>query len=184
MACVELGGRTVGSGHPCFIVGEMSANHDQDLNQALKLVDLAADAGMDAIKLQTYTPDSLTLPTDHPSARIDAVWGASTLYELYRKGTMPYEFHGPLFERARARGLFAFSSAYDEHAVDYLEKHGVPAYKIASFELVHLPLLRYVAQTRKPVVLSTGMATLSEVEEALETLDVAGCKDVVLLHCC
>jgi len=184
MDYVEIGSRKVGRGHPCLIVGEMSANHDQELDQALKLVDLAADAGVDAIKLQTYTPDSLTLPTDHPSARIAAIWGAATLYELYGRGTMPYEFHAPLFQRAKERGMIAFSSAYDEDGVDYLEKHGVPAYKIASFELVHLPLLRHVAATKKPVVLSTGMATLAEVEEGLETLEAAGCQDVILLHCC
>jgi pseudaminic acid synthase len=184
MDYVKFGGRKVGPGHPCLIVGEMSANHDQDLEQALRLVDLAADAGVDAIKLQTYTPDSLTLPTDHPSARVNAVWGAATLYELYGKGTMPYEFHAPLFERAKSRGMLFFSSAYDESAVDYLEKHDVPAYKIASFELVHLPLLRHVAKTKKPIVLSTGMATLAEVEEGLETLEAAGCRDVILLHCC
>jgi pseudaminic acid synthase len=184
MDFIEIEGRKVGKGHPSLIVGEMSANHDQDLDQALKLVDLAADAGCDAIKLQTYTKDSLTLPTDHPSARINAVWGASTLYELYGKATMPYEFHGPIFERTRARGMIAFSTAYDEAAVDYLEKHNVPAYKVASFELVHLPLLKYIASTKKPVVLSTGMATLAEVEEGLETLEAAGCHDVMLLHCC
>jgi len=184
MDYVEIAGRKVGIGHPCLIVGEMSANHDQDLEQALRLVDLAADAGVDAVKLQTYTADTLTLPTTHPSARIDKVWGAPTLHELYGRGTMPYEFHAPLFERAKARGMIYFSSAYDETSVDYLEKHDVPAYKIASFELVHLPLLRHVAKTKKPVVLSTGMATLAEVEEGLETLEANGCKDIILLHCC
>lgn len=184
MEFIEIAGRKVGKGHPCLVVGEMSANHDQDLAQALKLVDLAADAGVDAIKLQTYTRDSLTIPTDHPSARIEAVWGAKTLYDLYGTATMPYEFHGPIFERTRARGMIAFSTAYDEAAVDFLEKFDVPAYKVASFELVHLPLLKYIAQTKKPVVLSTGMATLAEVEEGLETLEAAGCHEVILLHCC
>jgi pseudaminic acid synthase len=184
MELVQIENKKLGPGQPCLIVGEMSANHDQDLDQALKLVDLAADAGVDAIKLQTYTADSLTLPTDHPSARINKVWGAATLYELYGKATMPYEFHGPIFERTRARGMIAFSTAYDEPAVDYLEKHNVPAYKVASFELVHLPLLKHIAATKKPVVLSTGMATLAEVEEGLETLEKYGCKDIVLLHCC
>jgi pseudaminic acid synthase len=184
MTTVEIAGKLVGDGQPTFIVAETSANHDQDLSQALELVDVAAKARVDAVKLQTYTPDSLTLPTSHPSARVDPVWGANNLYELYQKAAMPYHFHKPLFERAREHGLIAFSTAYDESSVDYLEGLGIPAYKVASFELVHLPLLRHIGQTRKPVILSTGMASIGEVEEALNTLVSAGTEQIILLHCC
>jgi len=184
MTTVAIGGRRVGLGQPSLIVAEMSANHDQSLERALRLVDLAAEAGADAIKLQTYTPDTITINTEHPSARIDPVWGARNLYELYRKAYMPWEFHAPLFARAAERGILAFSSPFDRSAVELLEKLDAPAYKIASFELLHLPLLRDVARTGKPVILSTGMATMAEVGEALETLDAAGSGPVILLHCC
>lgn len=184
MTTVEIAGRLIGDGQPTFIIAEMSANHDQDLNQALELVEVAAQAGADALKLQTYTTDSLTLPSSHPSTRVDPIWGASNLYELYQKAGMPYEFHEPLFERANELGLITFSTAYDERAVDYLEKLEVPAYKVASFELVHLPLLRSIGQTRKPVILSTGMANIGEVEEALEALVSGGAEQIILLHCC
>jgi len=183
-AAVHIAGRAVGPGRPCFVVAEMSANHGQDLDQALGLVDVAAAAGVDAVKLQTYTPDTMTLDTAHPSARVDPVWGARNLYELYRKAYMPPEFHAPLFERIRARGMIAFSTPFDATAVDLLEGLGAPAYKIASFELVDLPLLERVGRTGKPVILSTGMATLGEVEEAIETLRRAGSAELVLLHCC
>lgn len=180
----RLAGRHVGAGQPAYLVAEMSANHDRDLAQALALIDVAAEAGVDAVKLQTYGPDSLTVPTTHPSARVDPVWGAANLYELYARAAMPYEFHQPLFERARERGLVAFSTAYAEADVDFLEELSNPIYKVASFELPHLPLLRHVGQTRKPVILSTGMASLGEVEEAVGTLAAAGCPQVVLLQCC
>ena len=181
---VEIDGRLIGNDEPTFIVAEMSANHDQDLDQAISLVDLAADAGVDALKLQTYTADSLSLPTGHPSARIDPIWGASNLYELYAKAAMPYDFHAPLFERAKERGLIAFSTVFDLAGVDYLEELGVPAYKIASSELVHHPLLRRVGATGKPVILSTGMASIGEVEEALGVLTAVGAEQIVILHCC
>jgi N-acetylneuraminate synthase len=181
---IAIGKRRIGDGQPCLIVAEMSANHDRDLKQALSLLDIAAQAGVDAVKLQTYGPDSLTLKTNHPSARVDPVWGAANLYELYAQAAMPYEFHEPLFKRAGELGLLIFSTVYDERDVDFLEKLGNPIYKIASFELVHLPLLRLVGQTGKPVVLSTGMATLDEVREALTALTEGGATEIVLLHCC
>ena len=171
MTSIQIAGRNIGEGQPAFIVAEMSANHDQDLKQALDLVNVAAAAGVDSVKLQTYTPDSLTMPTMHPSAMVNPVWGAATLYDLYKKAAMPYEFHKPLLDRTRERGMIGFSTVYDEAAVDYLEALGVPAYKVASFELVHVPLLRRIGQTRKPVILSTGMANLGEIEEALTALD-------------
>jgi N-acetylneuraminate synthase len=181
---IAIGKRRIGDGQPALLVAEMSANHDRDLKQALALLDIAAQAGVDAVKLQTYGPDSLTLKTNHPSARIDPIWGAASLYELYAQAAMPYEFHEPLFKRAEELGLLIFSTVYDERDVDFLEKLGNPIYKIASFELVHLPLLRRVGQTHKPVVLSTGMATLDEVQEALTALTTGGSKEIILLHCC
>lgn len=181
---ITIGNRKIGDGQPALLVAEMSANHDRDLRQALALLDIAAQAGVDAVKLQTYGPDSLTLQTNHPSARVAPVWGAANLYELYARGAMPYEFHEPLFKRAEELGLLIFTTVYDERDVDFLEKLGNPIYKIASFELVHLPLLRLVGQTRKPVVLSTGMATLNEVSEALDALTAGGTKRIILLHCC
>jgi pseudaminic acid synthase len=184
MTCIQIAGRNIGEGQPAFIVAEMSANHDQDLDQALDLVTVAAKAGVDAVKLQTYTPDSLTLPTSHSSAQVDPVWGAANLYELYKKASMPYEFHKPLLDRTRDHGMIGFSTAYDESAVDYLEALGVPAYKVASFELVHLPLLRRIGRTRKPVILSTGMASLGEIEEAVKALTAGGSVPFMLLHCC
>jgi len=181
---IKIGNCEIGDGRPALLVAEMSANHDRDLKQALALLDIAALAGVDAVKLQTYGPDSLTLRTDHPSTQIDPVWGAANLYELYTQAAMPYEFHEPLFKRAKELGLLIFSTVYDERDVDILEKLGNPIYKIASFELVHLPLLRLVGQTLKPVVLSTGMATLDEVHEALDALTTGGATEIILLHCC
>lgn len=181
---ISLAGKPVGRGHPVWVAAEMSANHDRDLKQALALVDSAADAGADAVKLQTYDAASLTLRTDHPSARIDPIWGSPNLYELYARAAMPYEFHQPIFERCQEKGLTPFCSVYAEKDVDFLEKLGNPIYKIASFELVHLPLLRLISQTRKPVILSTGMANLGEIEEAVAALRSAHDVDLVLLHCC
>lgn len=181
---IKIGNREIGEGRLALLVAEMSANHDRDLKQALALLDIAARVGVDAVKLQTYGPDSLTLRTDHPSARVDPIWRAANLYELYAQAAMPYEFHEPLFRRAKELGLLIFSTVYDERDVDFLEKLGNPIYKIASFELVHLPLLRLVGQSHKPVVLSTGMATLDEVQEALDALTAGGAKDIILLHCC
>lgn len=176
--------RIIGDGAPAFLIGEISANHDGDLNQALALIDLAAEAGFDAVKLQTYTADSLTVPTAHPSARVDPVWGAHNLYELYSKAAMPMEFHKPLFERIAAHGMIPFTTLYDPLDLEFVETLGTSLYKIASFEISHFPLLRAVAQTGKPIILSTGTATLGEVEEAVETLAAANSGPVVLLHCC
>jgi pseudaminic acid synthase len=147
-------------------------------------VDIATEAGVNALKLQTYSADSLTIRTAHPSARIDPIWGADNLYDLYARAAMPMEFHQPIFDRARERGLLAFSTIYDERDLEFLEDLGNPVYKIASFELVHLPLLRAVAKTGKPVIMSTGMAGMVEVFEAVETLRENGCEDLVILHCC
>jgi pseudaminic acid synthase len=184
MKDIEIAGHCIGDDHPAFVIAEMSANHDKDLNQALALVDVAFAAAVDAVKLQTYTPATMTALPLHPSTRVDPIWGADNLYNLYAGSAMPYDFHEPVFKKCIESGLIAFSSAYDESAVDFLEVFDIPAYKIASFELVHLPLLKRVAQTGKPVILSTGMASLGEVEEALNTLTNAGAKQIALMHCC
>ncbi|HWV54435.1 pseudaminic acid synthase [Pseudorhodoplanes sp.] len=174
----------IGEGAPAFLIAEVSANHDQDLDQALELVKLAAEAGFSAIKLQTYSPESLTIRSVHPTFRVDPVWGARDLYELYSKTAMPMEFHRPIFDRSVELGLLPFTTLYDPRDLDFTEALGNCVYKIASFELVHIPLLKAVAQTKKPVILSTGMATLAEVEEALDVLASGGAGPIVLLHCC
>lgn len=184
MSTITIGNRTIGDGAPCFIIAEMSANHDQSLERALKLVDVAADAGVDAVKVQSYKAETMTPDTDHPSALIDPIWGAKNLFELYGRASMPWEFHAPIFQRAKERGILAFSSPFDDTAIDLLESLDVPAHKVASFELVDLPLLARLAQTKKPLVVSTGMATLGEIEEALEVFEKHGAGPMVLLHCC
>jgi pseudaminic acid synthase len=184
MSEIKISGKSIGDGAPVFVIAEMSANHDQDLDQALALIDIAAASGADAVKLQTYSADSLSIRTSHPSARVDPIWGAETLYDLYLKAAMPMEFHPALFARAHELGLIVFSSVFDEAGVDYLETLDVPAYKVASPELVHIPLLRRIGQTGKPVIVSTGMASIGEVEEAVEALTAAGSDQIALLHCC
>lgn len=181
---LTIEGKTVGPAEKTLLIAEISANHDRDLDQALALVDIAADAGWDCLKLQTYNADSLTLPSNHPSMRIDPVWGKDTLYELYQSAGMPMEFHTPLFERARERGLLPFTSIYDPRDLEFIETLGCEIYKIASFEMTYDDLLVAVAGTGKPIILSTGMATMAEIEHALETLDKADSGEVVLLHCC
>jgi pseudaminic acid synthase len=167
-----------------FLVAEMSANHDKDLDQALALVDLAADSGWDAIKLQTYTADSLTLRSEHPSFHIESVWGHRTLYELYQEASMPMEFHEPLFKHARARGLIPFTSVYDPRDIDFCESLECEIYKIASFELTFDDLLLEVSNLGKPIILSTGMATFDEIEHALSVIAKGNSKEITLLHCC
>jgi len=181
---LTLEGKTIGREAPPLLIAEISANHDRDLDEALALVDIAADAGWDCLKLQTYDADSLTIRSDHPSMKIDPVWGKENLYELYQSAGMPMEFHAPLFDRARERGLLPFTSIYDPRDLDFIENLGCAVYKIASFEMTFDDLLRAVAGTKKPVILSTGMATMDEVSHALDVLDGAGSGTVVLLHCC
>ena len=181
---ITIGGRPVGAAHKPFIIAEMSGNHNQRLDRALALVDAAADAGVDALKLQTYTADTISMDTGFV-IREDgqSLWEGKSLYQLYKEAYTPWEWHAPIFERARQRGLLAFSSPFDESAVDFLEQLNVPAYKIASFENAHWPLLRRVAATGKPVIVSTGAATLSEIDEAVRVLRGAGCRELVLLKC-
>jgi len=180
---LRIEGKSIGPGEKALLIAELSANHDGDLEQALKLVDLAAEAGWDAFKLQTYTADSLTLDSDHPSMAVDPVWGRSNLYELYRDAAMPMEFHAPLFERARSYGMLPFTSVYDPRDLAFAEDLDCPIYKIASFEMTFDDLLREIAGTGKPVIMSTGMANLTELDHAMEVLARNGAGPVILLHC-
>jgi N-acetylneuraminate synthase len=169
-----------------YIVAELSGNHNGDLDRALALVDAVADAGAHAVKLQTYTADTLTVNVDDPRFRLSSghdLWGGQHLYELYQKAHTPWEWHEVIFARARERGLTAFSSPFDPTAVELLEKLDAPLYKIASSEMVDLPLIRLVASTGKPVIISTGMATLAEIGAAVDAARGAGCTELVLLAC-
>lgn len=169
-----------------FVIAEMSGNHGGALERALAIVDAAADAGAHALKLQTFTPDSMTLDLDADDFRVTkrgSPWCGRKLYDLYVEAQTPRAWHVAIFDRARAKGLLCFSSAFDEAAVDFLESLGAPAYKIASFELVDLPLIRRAAATGKPLILSTGMATLGEIEDAVEAARTAGATHVTLLAC-
>lgn len=176
---MDIAGRRIGPSHPPFIVAEMSGNHNQSLDRALAMVDAAAEAGVHAVKLQTFTPDTITLDVRGG----DFVVGGRSLYELYEKVHTPWEWHGPIFKRCRERGVAAFSAAFDETAVDFLESLGVPCHKIASPENVHLPLVRKAAATGKPLFISTGMASIAELAEAVEAARGEGLEDIILLKC-
>ncbi len=181
---IEIAGRPIGAGHPPFVICELSGNHNGSLDRALSMIDAAAATGCDAIKIQTYTADTITLDVDRPEFRIQGgLWDGRSLHELYREAQTPYEWHEALFERARQRGVILFSSPFDETAVDLLAGLGAPAYKIASFEAVDLPLIRYAAGKGKPLIISTGMANLAEIEAARDAALEAGAAGVVLLHC-
>jgi len=183
---MNIGRHPVGPGHPPVIVAELSANHKGSLDHALAVVDAAAAAGAHVLKLQTYTADTITLDVDRPEFRIDtpgSLWQGRTLHELYQEGSTPWEWHAPIAERCHDRGLEWFSSPFDFTAVDLLEELDAPAYKIASFEIVDIPLIRRVARTGRPVVISTGMATLEEIDAAVTAAREAGCADLVLLQC-
>ena len=183
---IHIGQRAIGANHAPFIIAEMSGNHNQSLERALEIVDAAAVAGAHALKLQTYTADTITLNVRNKDFLIDdkkSLWDGSNLHELYQKAYTPWEWHQPIMERAQQHGMVCFSSPFDETAVDFLESLNVPAYKIASFENNHLPLIEKVAKTGKPMIISTGMATISDIEEAVKTARNAGCKDLILLKC-
>ncbi|GLR70775.1 pseudaminic acid synthase [Agaribacter marinus] len=183
---ISIGHKLIGDGQAPFIIAELSGNHNQSLETALALVDEAAKAGADAIKLQTYTADTMTLNTKAKGFVIEdknSLWCGENLYALYEKASTPYDWHTVIFERAKALGMLAFSSPFDASAVDFLERLNVPCYKVASFELTDVPLVRKVASTGKPMIMSTGMASLSEIELAVNTARSAGCEDIILLKC-
>jgi N-acetylneuraminate synthase len=181
---ISINNRKIGQEHPPYIIAEMSANHNGDINNAYKIIDIAKISGADAVKLQTYTPDTLTIDSDLPDFQLtEGLWAGQSLYELYEGAFMPWEWHQPLFEYAKKVGITIFSSPFDNTAVDLLEDLNTPAYKIASFEAVDLPLIKYVAQTGKPMIISTGMADAQEIQEAIEAAREGGCKELAILHC-
>lgn len=183
---IKIGEMTVGLGCKPYIIAEMSGNHNQSLDRALDIVKEAAKSGVNAIKLQTYTADTLTLNVSNEDFIIknkDSLWHNRTLYELYEEAHTPWEWHNAIFEKANDLGLHCFSTPFDDTAVDFLEGLNVPAYKIASFEITHLPLLAKVASTGKPIIVSTGMATLNEIDESVECLRNNGNEDLILLKC-
>lgn len=183
---ITIADRRIGPDAPPFIIAEMSGNHNQSLERALALVEAAAKSGAHAIKLQTYTAETMTLDIDAEGFVIDnpeSLWAGRRLYELYEEAHTPWGWHEPIFRRARELGLIAFSTPFDETAVDFLESLNVPAYKIASFENTDLPLIRKVAATGKPLIISTGMATVAELDETVRAAREAGCRELVLLKC-
>lgn len=186
MSACHIGSLTIGVHDRPFIIAEMSGNHNQSLERALDIAEAAAKAGVQALKLQTYTADTLTLNVRKREFMIDdehSLWNGQSLYELYQRASTPWEWHQPIMKRANALGLLCFSTPFDEAAVEFLEDLDAPAYKIASFENTHLPLIRKVASTGKPVLISTGMATLAELEEAVSAAREAGCQELALLKC-
>jgi pseudaminic acid synthase len=181
---IEINGRLIGPGQPAYIIAEMSANHGQDFDQAVRILEAAKTSGADAIKLQTYTPETMTIDCDNPHFRISGtMWDGRNLFDLYGEAYTPWEWQPRLMEVADNVGIDLFSTPFDETAVDFLEGIGVPAHKVASFENVDLPLLRKVARTGKPVIMSTGMATLAEIDEAVGTLREHGNRELALLKC-
>ncbi|ATX76604.1 pseudaminic acid synthase [Reinekea forsetii] len=186
MKDINIGGRLVGLSHPPFIIAEMSGNHNQSLDRAMALVDAAAKAGVHALKLQTASPDGLTLNVDSPDFLINdpsSPWHGRNLYKLYKEAVTPWEWHKPIFDRCARLGLIVFSSPFEPAAIDLLEELNAPCYKIASFELVDLPLVRKAASTGKPLIMSTGMATVSDIEDAVNAARSEGNDKIILLKC-
>jgi N-acetylneuraminate synthase len=186
MKSIQIGGRFIGPNYPPFIIAEMSGNHNRSLSRALEIVEAAARSGAHALKLQTYTPDTMTIDLDEREFHIsdpNSLWEGTSLYKLYSEAYTPWEWHKPILDRARDLGIIAFSTPFDETSADFLESLGVPCYKIASFENTDLPLIRRVAATGKPLIISTGMATVAELDETVQTAREAGCNDLILLKC-
>ena len=181
---ITINGRKIGSNFSPYIIAEMSANHNGDISNAFKIIDMAKSSGADCVKLQTYTPDTLTIDSKLPDFQLtEGLWAGQSLYELYKGAFMPWEWHKSLFDYAKKVDITIFSSPFDNTAVDLLEELNAPAYKIASFEAVDLPLIRYVAKTGKPMIISTGMADAEEIEEAIEAAREGGCRELAILHC-
>jgi pseudaminic acid synthase len=184
MKTITIAGRRISTNDPPYIIAELSANHNGNLSRALEIVDAASAAGADALKLQTYRPDTITVDVDSDDFKIEGgLWDGRTLFELYQEAHMPWDWHAPLFERARQKEITIFSSPFDSSAVDLLEDLNAPAYKIASFEAIDLPLIKYTASTGKPMIISTGMADCLEIAEAIEAAMSGGCKELAILHC-
>ena len=181
---IVINGVKIGPNQPPYIVAEMSANHNGNIDNAYKIIKMAKSCGADAVKLQTYHPDTITLDMKTPEFMIEGgLWDGQSLYEIYKGAFTPWEWHQPLFDYAKKIDITIFSSPFDKTAVDLLEELNTPLYKVASFEIIDLPLIKYIAQTKKPMIISTGMANLEEITEAVEVAKENGCQDLVLLHC-
>jgi pseudaminic acid synthase len=181
---IEIAGRRIGAAYRPYVIAEMSANHNGSLETALRIIGEAKKAGADAVKIQTYKPDTITLNCDSDDFKIKGgLWDGRTLYDLYGEAHLPWDWHKPLFDHAQQIGITIFSSPFDSTAIDFLEDLNAPAYKIASFEAVDLPLIKYAASTRKPIIISTGMADAEEIAEAIEAAHEGGCKELAVLHC-
>jgi N-acetylneuraminate synthase len=181
---ITINDRQIGVDFPPYIIAEMSAKHNGDIRNAYKIIDMAKSCGADCVKLQTYTPDTLTIDSNLSDFQlIDGLWAGQSLYDLYKEAFMPWEWHKTLFDYAQKLDITIFSSPFDNTAVDLLEDLNTPAYKIASFEAIDLPLIKYVAQTGKPMIISTGMADVDEIQEAVEAAKEGGCKELAILHC-
>ncbi|MCY8815569.1 pseudaminic acid synthase [Bacillus atrophaeus] len=183
---INIDGKSIGPHHPTFIIAEMSGNHNQSLERAFNIIEAAAKAGAHALKIQTYTADTMTLNMNTKDFTIEdnnSLWSGSTLYTLYQQAYTPWEWHKPIFDKCRELGMIPLSTPFDESAVDFLEDLGVPIYKIASFENTDIPLIKKVAATGKPIIISTGMATVAEIDETIRAAKEAGCKELILLKC-